>query len=115
MRITFTDSAITAIRERFAVDAKLKLVYDTEGCGCAVSGVPALRVIGRAEQDDEQAASNAFAVYFAKRQAVFFEEELAVDFLPDARAFRLKSKQQIYSGSMAVMDERSQSALEAKA
>ena len=115
MRIAFTEPAIAALRAQFGPDVNLRLIYDTEGCGCAVNGVPALRVIARAEPDDARAESDAFAVYYAPRQAVFFEEELTVGYAADKRSFILKSKQQIYSGSMDVRVERIQSATEGKA
>ncbi|MBO9606121.1 MAG: diaminopimelate epimerase [Paenibacillaceae bacterium] len=46
MQMTVSRPANERIRERFGSGPlRLKLDYDTEGCGCAVSGVPALRLV----------------------------------------------------------------------
>lgn len=46
MHITFTRSAAEKLSSYYEGDTrKLKLLYDTDGCGCAVNGVPALQLI----------------------------------------------------------------------
>ena len=47
MNITFTDKAITKIQEKYGKDSSLylKLKYDTDGCGCVVSGVTTLWIV----------------------------------------------------------------------
>ncbi|WJH34107.1 hypothetical protein N6H14_29880 [Paenibacillus sp. CC-CFT747] len=42
MQIVFTDAAKEQLETKAAGSGRLKLVYDTEGCGCAVNGVPDL-------------------------------------------------------------------------
>lgn len=110
MQMTFTERAIAKIQDLCAPDARLKLVYDTEGCGCAVNGVPALWRIDRAEDGDIRVSSNAFEVYIEPRHAVFFEDELTLDGNPAPNSFRLMSEQQIYSSTMPITDKRSETA-----
>ena len=107
MHITFTDEAIAAMQSRCGPAAKLKLVFDSEGCGCAVSGVPTFWLVSGPDRADARAETNAFEVYYEERHAVFFEDDLTVDVVPAGRDFRLKSKQQIYNGSTAVVDKTS--------
>lgn len=107
MKIHFTPDTLEPILSQCGSDPKLKLVYDAEGCGCAVSGVPTLWQVGQTGQDDELAETNAFHLTYEPRHEVFFEEEMTIDYDPVTRAFRLKSRQQTYNGTMLILDKRS--------
>jgi iron-sulfur cluster insertion protein len=54
MNITFTDKAIEKIQVKLSDSngKQLKLKYDTEGCGCVVSGVSALWIVSEREEED---------------------------------------------------------------
>lgn len=105
MNITFSPEACKQIQSRYGETPVLKLVYDAEGCGCAVSGVPALWLISAPQHGDLTADTNAFHVYYEERQAVFFEAELCIDYVPATRAFKLKSKQQTYHDGMLILNK----------
>lgn len=109
INIQFSKEAQDVIRKKVKhEDVVLKLVYDTEGCGCAVSGVPTLYVIDEV-QDEVKAVCDAFPIYYDKQQKVFFEQHLMIDVNQHATGvFVLKSKGQIYSGHMALVDLVSQ-------
>ena len=88
-------------------DTIFKLVYDAEGCGCAVSGVPALWMLDRTAmlESDLKAASDPTIVY-ERRHEVFYEDQLTLDYDQEDRRFRLSSNSQIYANDLAVVDRR---------
>ncbi|RAV18792.1 iron-sulfur cluster biosynthesis family protein [Paenibacillus contaminans] len=112
MQITFTEAALNETSRRLGDKPfRLKLVYDSEGCGCAVSGVPALWAespdIGQTVHPESAAAANTvFPVLFEQRHEVFFEDRLTIDYQPAKLAYQLKSDSQIYTNSMKMIDRR---------
>ncbi|WP_409346843.1 iron-sulfur cluster biosynthesis family protein [Paenibacillus sp. MBLB4367] len=113
MQITFTEAALHETKRRLGDEPyRLKLVYDSEGCGCAVSGVPTLWAENSETKPsvhpESKAEANApFPVVFEQRHEVFFEERMTVDYQPAKHAYMLKSGSQIYNGTMKVLDKRS--------
>lgn len=105
IHIQFTEEASQAIRQKLRHEnIKLKLVYDTEGCGCAVSGIPTLITINEIKEE-VKADCDAFPVYYDEQQAVFFEDQLIIDINSNAYGvYVLKSKGQIYSNHMLLKD-----------
>jgi uncharacterized protein YqkB len=107
MNIIFSEEAKRQLEKQLPDNAGiLKLVYDTEGCGCAVNGIARLQCVTEREPDDLAAGGNFREVLYAARQEVFFEDELIIDYVPAAKSFLLKSKQQIYNPRMQVTDQR---------
>jgi uncharacterized protein YqkB len=107
MHITFTDSA----KEKLApyeggAHGVLRLVFDSEGCGCAMNGVPSLWLVSEAEPKDLQANAEPFKVYFSPQHEVFFEDELKIDFHIGKKSYILKSNSQIYNAGMDLIDKR---------
>lgn len=110
MYVQFTDEAAARIRDRYFVDSSagaLKLAYDTEGCGCAVSGVAALLIADSPDEDDRLAGSNVFTVFFDPRHEIFFEDRLQVGWRDETKTFVLKSSQMTYNPAMRIVDRRS--------
>ncbi|MGZ9584127.1 iron-sulfur cluster biosynthesis family protein [Paenibacillus marinisediminis] len=108
MEIQMTDSAIEAIIVLRHDSGLIRLSYDTDGCGCAVNGVPSIWIIDQPSPFDEQVSSNApFPVVIDHHHAIFFEEQLFLDAM-GAGIFRLSSKQQIYSTHVSCVDKRVQ-------
>lgn len=102
MEITITAAAIEKINEKTAGrDGYLKLKYDTEGCGCVVSGVAALWLVPQLEDDDIAIETNDQKVYLEKSKMVFFDEQMKIDFSKASNCFQLKSPQQILNGHMS--------------
>lgn len=73
MNITFTDKAIAKIQEKYgkASSTHLKLKYDTDGCGCVVSGVTTLWIVDEKEDDDVTIETN-FVPVLVEKQSKYF-------------------------------------------
>lgn len=98
MRITFSKTAIDRISPHLEDGKKqLKLLHDTEGCGCVVSGVPALQLIDGPTVDDELSQGDPFPFWFETRHQIYYEPQLKVDYNVDSHSFSLKSDNQIYT------------------
>ncbi|KPV59854.1 hypothetical protein QJ48_08770 [Paenibacillus sp. A3] len=108
MRIIFTESAVAEIRRILDRQAggRLKLVYDAEGCGCAVSGVPTLWITDEPDRNDFIVAGDPFEVLMDRKHEVFFEENMTVDYQASGYCFILKSSGQIYNANMRLIDKR---------
>ncbi|WP_135551186.1 iron-sulfur cluster biosynthesis family protein [Paenibacillus cymbidii] len=116
MQMTVSNPANERIRERFGSGPlRIKLDYDTEGCGCAVSGVPALRLVpqdvplaaGTGRGDDAELAmetigAGGITFIIERRHVVFFEERLLLDVKRNQPAFLLKSDCQIYHSMLNI-------------
>ncbi|MCF2942643.1 iron-sulfur cluster biosynthesis family protein [Paenibacillus tarimensis] len=103
MRMTFTTNAVSKLESGSPGTGKLKLLYDTEGCGCVMSGVPALQWITAPAQGDVKAESLPFEVWYEPRFEVFFEDTLQVDYSDSSHSFILKSDNQTYTNHMRVV------------
>jgi len=107
MKIDWSEAAIRETTVRFGADAKLwKLIFDAEGCGCSVDGVPLLAAVDLFVPGDAQADSNAFEVGYELRHEVFFDEHLRIDYSPERRSFSLSSDGQIYTNRLKLQDNR---------
>lgn len=107
MRIRMTEAAASAIRERIgAGSGRLKLVYDAEGCGCAVSGVPALWIVDAPNPEDAESAGDPISVLYEPRHELFFDREMKLEYDSSRRTFSLKSDQQIFHPRMTIQDMR---------
>src|SRR5262245_51437666 len=100
------------MKRRFGSNATVwKLVFDSEGCGCSVDGVPALWAIDQPAPDDLQARCDGVEVWYEKRHEVFFDEPLTITYLPEFRSFKLSSDGQIYTSRLIMQDRRTASAV----
>ena len=105
--MTWSPDAEAALRARFGADvAGFRLVYDTEGCGCAVNGVPALWAVDGPMPGDVEADSGPLALWIDEQQSVFFDEALKLDFRPDRQSYTLASDNQTYTTRLVVEDRR---------
>ena len=67
MEIIVTEEAANKIKAKTAgKNSYLKLKYDTEGCGCVVSGVSALWLVNELDGDDHEIKTNIGSIYFEK-------------------------------------------------
>ncbi|MDF2961431.1 MAG: hypothetical protein K0S39_3166 [Paenibacillus sp.] len=109
MQIIFTDQAVEQINRKMTPGAaELKLVYDSEGCGCAVSGVPTLWLVNEAADKELRAEGHPFEVLYEKKHEVYFEDKMTLDFEKVRGSFVLKSSGQIYNANMRLIDKREQ-------
>ncbi|WP_027093399.1 iron-sulfur cluster biosynthesis family protein [Cohnella thermotolerans] len=111
MNVLWSEQALRALRDRFGDEpVGLKLVYDTEGCGCAVNGVPALWAVDGPEPDDKRAEGNFVPLWHEKRHEIFFEERMRITYDENSRSFSLQSDSQIYTNRLALLDKRNAAA-----
>ncbi|WP_026582910.1 iron-sulfur cluster biosynthesis family protein [Bacillus sp. J33] len=106
MEITVTETAAEKLSERMAgKDGFLKLKYDIDGCGCVVSGVAALWLVGELDEGDREISTSAGSIYVEKSKEVFLDENLKIDFLEKANCFQLKSPNQYLNPRMSFFDK----------
>ncbi|CAM3519453.1 iron-sulfur cluster biosynthesis family protein [Marinicrinis lubricantis] len=107
INVTITEEASKEIERRLGSgQAVIKLVYDTEGCGCAVDGVPQLWVLDRPSEEDIPLPTNVMQFVFEPRQEVFFEEQLKLGYREQNKSFVLSSSQQTYGSHLTLIDRR---------
>jgi uncharacterized protein YqkB len=103
MNIQLTPAALARLQEVCQlVTPKLYLLYDNEGCGCAVNGVPHLLVVQQTPAYVAIAQSEGAYIYFNPLHAIYFEEQMTIDYQPERMAFTLKSSQQIYTNDLRI-------------
>jgi uncharacterized protein YqkB len=107
MNITFTDKAIAKVQEKYGKDSSLylKLKYDTDGCGCVVSGVTTLWIVDEKEGDDVTIETNFVPVLVEKTKQVFLDDNMTIDYNESAYAFMLKCPSQILNPRMSFIDK----------
>jgi uncharacterized protein YqkB len=105
MQVTFTKEAIEQITPKLVANKNrvLKLKYDTEGCGCVMSGVTVLWLVKESEEDDVKLETNAVPLFVEKTKMVFLEEQLTISFNQSANCFMLKSPSQILNPRMSLL------------
>ncbi|WP_243386425.1 iron-sulfur cluster biosynthesis family protein [Bacillus kexueae] len=105
MNIIFTERAKEKMQENIQKHPNrfLKLKYDTEGCGCVVSGVTALWFVEELDWDDERIETNFVPIYVEKSKKVFLDEEMKIDFQESANTYMLISPGQILNPRMSCM------------
>ncbi|MDK8179724.1 iron-sulfur cluster biosynthesis family protein [Paenibacillus sp. UMB4589-SE434] len=104
--LQLTEAAIEAIEQQLNGTGILKLIYDTDGCGCAVNGVPSLWLVSEPSAFDVSILTNApFPIVIDRHQTVFFEEQMRL-YTQGSGYYKLSSNQQIYSVHVACIDKR---------
>jgi len=105
MFIEWSDGAVREIEARFGPEAKRwKLVFDSEGCGCSLDGVPTFWNVTSPDPEDVQIGSNSGEVWVKPQHMIFFEDRLRVDYLPEHRSFKLASDGQTYTNRLRMED-----------
>jgi uncharacterized protein YqkB len=106
MEIKITEAAALKLKERLeGTEGFLKLKYDTEGCGCVVSGVAALWLVDELDSDDLEVVTSSGNIYIEKSKIVFLDEKLIIDFSESANCFQLKSPNQYLNPRMSLIDQ----------
>jgi uncharacterized protein YqkB len=103
VNIIFTEKAKNQLKNTLSPNIKLKLIYDTEDCGCVVNGVTALAVVEAVDKGDVEIQTNHAPVWMEKSKQVFFDEEMTIDFLPAYNCYQLRSSGQILNPRMRVV------------
>lgn len=98
MFISFTASAVRKLSPYLEDgSSKLKLLHDTEGCGCGMSGVPALQLVSAPSAYDRETQGDPFAFYYEPHHEIFYNEPLRIDYNESAGSFSLCGDSQIYT------------------
>lgn len=106
IHITFTNKTVEQITKQLAGRAgEVKLVFDSEGCGCSVSGVPTLWIVDRPGDKDLRAEGTPFQLLYEQKHEIFFEDRMSLDY-DQASGYVLKSSGQIYNAHMRLIDKR---------
>ncbi|MGM0874089.1 MAG: iron-sulfur cluster biosynthesis family protein [Bacillota bacterium] len=105
MQLTFTKEAIEQLAPMLEKNKNrvLKLKYDTEGCGCVMSGVTALWLVEEQDVDDVKLETNDVPLYVEKTKMVFLDEQLTISFNKTANCYMLKSPSQILNPRMSLL------------
>jgi uncharacterized protein YqkB len=107
MRIQLTQEAEQRLKQHTDKEVgKLVLVFDSEGCGCAVSGIPQLWLVNPLEAEDTLTACDSMPLYHKPRQSVFFDEAMKIDYNHEKKSYKLSSSGQIFNAQMTVIDKR---------
>lgn len=79
MKISLNPTADKLIADKLGTKSGLlRLVYDTENCGCGMSGVPVLHIVSEPGAYDIPMENEVYPFWIDKMQAIFFEEELTL-------------------------------------
>lgn len=106
MQIVISEGAEQKLAERTTgKDGFLKLVYDIDGCGCAVNGVPALWLVKELSGDEVEVEANQRCIFMEKDQQVFFAEKMTLDFSVKANCFQLKSPNEYLNPRLSLVDK----------
>ncbi|MBM7701636.1 iron-sulfur cluster biosynthesis family protein [Metabacillus iocasae] len=107
MKITFTEKAIEKMEQLFPQNENelVKLKYDTDGCGCVVSGVTALWIIDEADEGDVKIETNFRPVFVEKNKQVFLDDNMTIDYVETANTFMLKCPSQILNPRMSLINK----------
>jgi uncharacterized protein YqkB len=106
MYIEWTERAAEKIASKIqGQKGYLQLKYDTDGCGCVVSGVTALWLVSELEEGTEKAETNGLPLYVETSKMIFLDEVMKIDFVPEANSFQLKSPNQILNPRMSYFNK----------
>lgn len=107
MKISLNPTAEKLIADKLgAKPGLLRLVYDTENCGCGMSGVPGLAIVSEPGAYDIPMENEVYPFWIDKMQAVFFEEELTLKGEENTGTFRLDGPSQFYKSNIRLVDRR---------
>lgn len=107
MQLAITPEAAARMQQYVTADENhaFYLIYDTEGCGCAVNGVPTLKWMTVAEgglMQYVQLCEQPHSVFVSTHDAVFFEEQMKLTFDSPTFCFKLSGAGQIYHHCLTV-------------
>ncbi len=105
MQVTFSKEAIEQLTPKLHdnKDRLLKLKYDTDGCGCVMSGVTAMWLVEKEDQGDVKLDTNLVPLLVEKTKMVFLDEQLTISYNETANSFMLKSPSQILNPRMSLL------------
>lgn len=105
MQINVSPSAANSFKTNYEKKPIIKVAYDIEGCGCAVDGVVQLWEVSEMTSDDRIAYDEAATIIYDRRQEVFFEDIIRLDYNEAQYAYAIKSDNQIYHPALRIIDK----------
>nr|WP_281394009.1 iron-sulfur cluster biosynthesis family protein [Texcoconibacillus texcoconensis] len=105
VQVTLTDEGRNIVKRAMSEQlGMLKIVYDTDGCGCAVSGVPKLQLVSnKTETDiDIKSEDGDIPILIERRFQVFFDPKMTLSASVKPGRLQLKSDQQIFHSRLAI-------------
>lgn len=84
----------------------VRLVFDGEGCGCGINGIPALWILSAQDEYDKEIHSNGIPFVINPAHAIYFEENLYLDSEENYPSFRLSGDSQLYGQNIRLLDQR---------
>lgn len=107
MKISLDFAAENLIREALGDQPGLvRLVYDTENCGCGMSGIPGLQLASQPGAYDLPVENDVFPFWIDRMQAVFFEDQLLLTGEKTGKTLRLDGISQFYKSNIRLTDRR---------
>lgn len=82
----------------------IKLIYDTEGCGC--DGINRLLIQKEAGEFDVAIDAAPFSFVVDQQHQIFYEQHLQLDADPHYPTFTLSSQSSVYSTNVRIDDVR---------
>ncbi|UJF36029.1 iron-sulfur cluster biosynthesis family protein [Paenibacillus hexagrammi] len=83
MKVIFTEAAIDKLTPVLQHGSMLRLVFDTEGCGCSVNGVPTLWIVAEPSSGDTAIEAEPFQMSIHTKDEIYFEELMKIDYQPE--------------------------------
>ncbi|RSD27335.1 iron-sulfur cluster biosynthesis family protein [Mesobacillus subterraneus] len=106
MKLKITETATKKLQEKTAgKQGYIKLIYDIDGCGCAVNGVAALWLEKEYNDDENQMETGSIPIYIQKSREVFFDDQMTLDYKESAGCFQLKSPNEYLNPRMSFYDK----------
>lgn len=106
MEINITETAAQKITEKKGEQrGYLKLKYETEGCGCVLSGVTSLWLVNKIDEDDRAIETSIGHIYVEKSKEVFLNDQLIIDFSISSNSFQLKSPNEYLNPRMSFLNK----------
>lgn len=107
MNIQITERAESFLRKQIGnKSSPVRLVFDSEGCGCGVNGIPALWILSAPDVNDITIHSSTVPFVINRIHAVYFEENLYLDSEEGYPSFRLSGDSQLYGQNVRLLDKR---------
>ncbi|WP_019241773.1 MULTISPECIES: iron-sulfur cluster biosynthesis family protein [Bacillus] len=101
MKITWNEEAKKRLDA--LIDGKegyVKLIYDSEDCGCGDDEITTLWYIGEPEGNEEWIESNIGKMLVDRDKTVYLEDEMEIAWVKDYNCFRLKNSNGIINPFM---------------
>jgi uncharacterized protein YqkB len=107
LNIQISERAERYLRDKIGSESSpVRLVFDAEGCGCGVNGIPALWIVSAQAEDDMEIHSKSIPFVINQVHAIYFEENLYLDSEETYPSFRLSGDSQLYGQNVRLLDKR---------